>query len=286
MKINTLTLKNIINEELNSVLLETKGKSSLPTPESLGFVLPQNVKNLMKQIDLQKLVNLVKKFRIPRTLEESEKQMRMRMRQRQRRLARQKAQELPTNASDIKYDDRSSEEIVTALTKLIKDKNDKFGSNTKKPEYQEGLQELVERYKNANDPTDKESLEKWIGMFQYAAQFPALKKQIPNIMDFIESRKEEVLNVFKNRKEKAREKWNSMSKNAKRNDVGMKLAFTNLGIGLINFYLVNTGVDLNINLGVMGMMLSFMIFFLLFIDGDDIDRIVQRKDRKMSREDD
>ncbi len=123
MKINTITLRNIIKEERSTVLLEMEGGPNLSFPEPEEVDLPQGVKDFVRNLDIEKLVSLAKKFKVPRTLEESEAHKRRQL-QRRRKRAREKAAQSSHADQQILNDTRSSVEIVTDLTAIVNDKND------------------------------------------------------------------------------------------------------------------------------------------------------------------
>jgi len=283
MKINTITLRNIIKEELSTVLLEMEGSSSIPFPKPEEVDLPQGVKDFIRNLDIEKLVSLAKKFKTPRTLEESEAHKRRQL-QRRRRQAREKAAQSSQVDQLSVSDTRTSAAIVTALTKLVNDKNDPLGSNTKSAEYQEGLQELIRRYNDPNDDTDKESLEKWIGMFEYAAQWPALKKQVPNIIDFLENRKEEVLNIVEKGKQlptKAADKWRSMDTYEK-NKASLITAGVSSGTFLaICMYIMSLYPEASQTgsmIGMVGLIGAIVLYLIVGLMGSDIlDDMLRKK---------
>jgi hypothetical protein len=283
MKINTITLRNIIKEELSTVLLEMEGSSNIPFPKPEEVDLPQGVKDFIRNLDIEKLVSLAKKFKVPRTLEESEAQKR-KMLQRRRKRAREKAAQSSQADQPIINDTRPSVEIVTDLTALVNDKNDPLGSNTKSAEYQEGLQELIRRYNDPNDDTDKESLEKWIGMFEYAAQWPALKKQIPNIMDFLEKRKEEVSNIVEKGKQlptKAADKWRTMSTSQKDKAsaiTGFASSGTFLAICMYIMSLYPEASQTGAMIGMVGLVGAIVLYLIVGLMGSDmLDDMLTKK---------
>lgn len=288
MKINTLTLRNIIKEELTSVMNEFKAHGNSPSPESMGVVLPQKFKDFIDGIDFKKLEDMAKKYLGHRTLEESEEQKRKLQRRRRR------TQEIPPEGlqadEPFEEDNRTSEEIITALTKLIKDQDDKLATNTTSPEYQDGLAELISRHEEANDEYEKEFLKKWIDIFQYAARWPLLKKQFPKFSDFIKNRKEEVLGVYKKGKEevsdlykkgknlpsvasdKAKEKWGAMDTYNKGKIVlgsglGTGATFAAICIYIAQQFPPTSQVGAGIGLvGIMGFIVITMFISLFGID--------------------
>lgn len=289
MKISTLILRNIIKEELDYVMNEFTQPDKIPSPESLGLVLPQKLKTFIDGIDLEKLVSLAKEYRGHRTLEEAQKmtpQQKWQWRQKQRR--RQRSEEIPPEElladEPFEEDTRASVKIVTDLVALINDSEDTFAKNTTLPEYRDGLAELIRRHEEASDGQEKEFLGKWIEIFEYAKSWPLFKKQFPKMSDFLKKRKEEVLDIVDKgkqlptvAKDKAREKWDALGDH--QGTVAFMLPMFTAGLfGLICAYIaeqLSSGIGDTI--GFIGLC-GFLILALFSIIGREIiDDFLRKK---------
>ena len=208
MKINTLTIKKIIKEEIENVM----NPQQIPTPESMGFerlelsVAEGTLKDLENMFDLNGLMRFIgKNFNI-RTLEESERLSRKKKKAMIRRRRKSREQEAP---------DLETEPVTTKTpAERIKENVDiiRNGSAIERTGglYMENLSALQEEIKHGLiDKTlapdvDVELIQRWIEIFLYEASSPILKKYLPNITKFTINSYDKIIEFIKDQELKAK----------------------------------------------------------------------------------
>ena len=199
MKINTLTLRKIIKEEIENVM----NQQQIPTPESMGFktldlsVARSTFEDIKTSFDLNGLMQFFSKNFNIRTLEESEGlSSRQKATIRRRRRSReQETSDFEMQPSTVKTPGERIKENVNII---------RNGSAIERTGglYMENVAALQEELKTSSK--DKELIQSWIEIFLYEASNPILKKYLPNITKFTIDSYDQIIEFVKDQKTKAR----------------------------------------------------------------------------------
>ena len=163
MKINTLTLRNIIKEELDSVIKEFKMPDIVPTPESMGFErividssFESKAKEMLSNVDVKGLREFLKQnFPMKAlTLKES----------------------IEKNLPQRK---RTAGEIITETVQIMR------ADRMWQENFDLNIQELIQISKE--DPSQKELIDEWVKIFVFEKSKTWFDKNTPTIKAFIEN---------------------------------------------------------------------------------------------------
>ena len=197
MKINSQTIRQMIHEELDNILNEQK----IPTPESMGFKVPDIseaedlLANIKQEVDLKGLLKFVSKNSPQRTLEALTPQQKRQALLRRRR--KQQQQEIPQQELEP-VKSKTIGEMITENVNIIR----KGGAMERTGGvYMENVTKLKEAHKSA-EGSDKELIEGWLKIFIYEASNPLLKKYLPGITKFSIDKYEEIQQFLKDRKDR------------------------------------------------------------------------------------
>ena len=172
MKINTLTIKKIIKEELDSVIKEFKMPDIIPTPESMGFErividpsFESKAKEMLSNVDVKGLREFLKQnFPMEAlTLKES----------------------IEKNLPQRK---RTAGEIITETVQIMK------ADRMWQQNFDQNIQELIQIAKE--DPSQKELIDEWVKIFVFEKSKTWFDKNIPTIKAFIEKYQEDMKDFF------------------------------------------------------------------------------------------
>ena len=160
MKINSQTIKQIIAEELDSVMNEFKMPDTIPTPEMLGFKkvkidpsMVSQAKEILNSVDMKGLGDFLKKnfpmdkLKLKEAVEKS--------------IPRRK---------------RSAGEIITENVEIMR--ADRMWQNN----FNENIQELIQISKE--DPSQKELITEWVKIFIFEKSKTWADRNIPTIKSF------------------------------------------------------------------------------------------------------
>tara|TARA_A100001515_G_scaffold95598_1_gene76705 strand:- start:38 stop:904 length:867 start_codon:yes stop_codon:yes gene_type:complete len=199
MKINTLTLKNIIKEEIENVI----NPQQIPTPESMGFerldlsVAQSALNDIESAVDLSGLVRFISQNFNMRTLEESERlsSQKKAMIRRRRRSREQETSDFEMQPLKTKTPGERIKENVNII---------RNGSAIERTGglYMENIAALQEELKTSSK--DKELIQSWIEIFLYEASNPILKKYLPNMTKFTIDSYDQIIEFVKDQKTKAK----------------------------------------------------------------------------------
>ena len=160
MKINSQTIKQMIAEELDSVMSEFKMPDTIPTPEMLGFKkvkidpsMVSQAKEILNSVDMKGLGDFLKK-NFPMD-----------------KLKLKEAVE-----KNIPRGKRSAGEIITENVEIMR--ADRMWQNN----FNENIQELIQISKE--DPSQRELITEWIKIFVFEKSKTWLDKNMPTIKSF------------------------------------------------------------------------------------------------------
>jgi hypothetical protein len=177
MKINTLILRNIIKEELDSFIKEFKMPDIIPTPESMGFEriaidpsFESKAKEMLSNVDVKGLREFLKQnFPMKAlTLKES----------------------IEKNLPQRK---RAAGEIITENVRIMK------ADRMWQENFDQNIQELIQISKE--DPSQKELIDEWVKIFVFEKSKTWFDKNIPTIEEFVENNYERLKSFIKNNQE-------------------------------------------------------------------------------------
>ena len=160
MKINSQTIKQMIAEELDSVMSEFKMPDTIPTPEMLGFKkvkidpsMISQAKEILNSVDMKGLGDFLKKnfpmdkLKLKEAVEKS--------------IPRRK---------------RSAGEIITENVEIMR------ADRMWQENFNENIQELIQISKE--DPSQKELITEWVKIFIFEKSKTWADKNIPTIKSF------------------------------------------------------------------------------------------------------
>jgi len=173
MKINTLTIKKIIKEELDSVIKEFKIPDIIPTPESMGFKrvvidpsFESKAKEILSNVDVKGLREFLKqnfpmdKLRLKESIEKN----------------------LPQRK-------RTAGEIITENVRIMK------ADRMWQENFDQNIQELIQISKE--DPSQKELIDEWVKIFVFEKSKTWFDKNTPTIKEFVRNNYESLKDFFK-----------------------------------------------------------------------------------------
>jgi len=170
MKISTLTIKNIIKEELDSVIDEFKMPDMIPPPVSMGLkkvnfnsaILKQG-EDLLNNVDLKGLASFLKQNFPMETLKESI----------EKNLPRRK---------------RTAGEIITDSVKTMK------ADRMWQLDFDQNIQELIQISKEK--PNQKELIDEWVKIFITEKSKPWHVANKETIKEFVRNNFQQLLGFF------------------------------------------------------------------------------------------